>query len=200
MLSRKLLGAAGHAARAGGGGSVPLGLTDPLLDEYGTYAAYLPKTIDITAYAGATVRPVFMHRIKTSGTAFYADIQLDNITIGENNYNFESNSTGWYTTISGSFSTYASISSWAFVATVSTAERWNRFSGATGSSSTGNLGAASGSFYLYTESSVPAALGDYFWLLGPEITLPEDPIFTFYVGKQGDAIGDFKVYLDVISA
>ena len=182
------------------GFSGTLGLTSSLYSVSGQVASFSSGSANISAYAGATVRPVFRHIVGTAGTAYQADLQLDDITIGGNNYSFESNATGWQTNLADTGVAYTSVS-WSDIPLLpaSTAGRWNRYGGNTPSSGTGNLTAADGQYFLYTETSSPVVETDVFWLRGPEIVLPANPTFTFYEGRQGAAIGSFDVYLDVIS-
>lgn len=194
MIGNKL-----RAVGQQGGYNGPLGLTSSLYSVYGPNAAYTLGSPDISIYAGTTVRPVFRHQVAASGTAYFGDLQLDNITIGGNNYSFESDAIGWENNLADVGMAYTSVS-WSAVPSASNAGRWNRFSGNTGSSSTGNLGAEDGVWFLYTETSSPVVNNDVFWLRGPEIVLPQNPTFTFYEGREGATIGAFDVYLDVISA
>lgn len=152
-------------------------------------------------YRGATVRPVFFYE-NTSG-GFRADLQLDLINLDGNGYSFESNATGWQTTTSSTGITGYSSASWTSVATAVTTGRWNRDAAGTGSSGTGRTDAASGSYYLYAETSSPAnAAGYRFLLRGPQVTLGDDPDFTWYEARYSSdsTMGTLKVYLDVITS
>ena len=171
------------------------GLSSSLFSVSGQNSTWVQRSIDLSDYVGQTVRLVFLH---VMGTSFRADLQLDEITVNGSTYTFETTSdlTGWQTSTNGSQTSYTSVS-WSSLGTGTTAERWNRDSGGTGSSGTGlTTGGDNTSFYLYTESSSPAASGDYFWLRSPEVTLTSGT-FTFYEARYGTNIGSFNVYVDV---
>ena len=112
------------------------------------------------------------HVVKQAG--FLADYAVDTVTLQGVSYNFDSNNNGFLTTIN----TNTTSSTTALSGAVSVPNRsfpqlgrWGRHSGSTPSSPTGPTSAQSGSFHLYTESS----LSEYddvvnFWLFSPEIT------------------------------
>jgi hypothetical protein len=152
-------------------------------------------------YRGATVRPVFYYE-NTSG-GFRADLQLDLINLDGNSYSFESNALVWQTTTSSTSITSYSSASWSTVGSGSTGGRWYRDSGGTPSTGTGRTDAADGSYYLYAETSSPATtVGFNFLLRGPQITLGDDPDFTWYEARYSSdsTMGTLKVYLDVITS
>jgi len=186
------------------GGSYTLGLSDSLLTLTGQDTSWTEKTIDISSYAGATVRLVFYHY----GTYFTGDMQLDDINIDGTTYTFESDATGWETTTTNSNTivtttasdTYNAIT-FSSVATIGSSARWNRDLGGTSSASTGlttdhTLGTTSG-YYLYAETSSPYPCG--YWLRSPEVTLSGSPTLSFWEARYGATMGDCEVYLDVIS-
>jgi len=190
---------------SGGGGGTPtpdLGLSASLLQLTGINASYTQQTVDISDYANATVRLVWRVVIGTTGSVFQNDVQLDTIAItGESvSYDFDAGTESFETTINGNSTDY-STASFTALQTQTTAERWNRNSGNTGSNNTGNLGAQSGTFYVYTESSSPVINGDYFWLRSPEITLGATPgNVTFYEGREiTGANTTLDFYIDVVS-
>ena len=182
----------------GGGGETPsytLGLSSSLDTVSGQLDGWRQRTVDISAYAGATVRLVFNY---TNGNSFTGDIQLDLINIDGNSYSFENVGHSFQTSASGE-STYAGVS-WQNLATGTTNARWNVDSGGTGSSGTARTDAADGSYYVYAETSAPAnVLGYNFWLRSPQITLGGSPTLTYYETRLGASIGTLNVYLDVIS-
>src|SRR6056300_1161309 len=153
-------------------------------------------------YRGATVRPVFYYE-NTSG-GFRADLQLDLISLDGNTYSFETNSTGWETTTSSTdISNYDSASWSSLSSDTHTAGRWNRDTGGTTSTGTGLTSAASGSYYLYAETSSPATAVRFDFLLrGPQVTLGDDPDFTFYEARYSSdsTMGTLKVYLEVVTS
>jgi hypothetical protein len=175
--------------------SYSLGLTEPLLSVTGQNASWSQRTVDISGYAGATVRLAFNY---LNGSSFTGDIQLDDISLDGTTYGFESGVDGFQTT-SANTSAYTSAS-WLNVATATTGGRWNRRTGNTPSGSTGNLGANTGSFYVYAETSSPGDVSGFsFWLRSPQVTLGASPTLSFYEGRQGAGIGTLDLYLDVIA-
>lgn len=172
------------------------GLSSSLFNVSGNNASWVQRTVDLSAYVGKTVRLVFVHQIASSGTSFYADLQLDEINVNGSTYTFETTAdlTGWQTSTNGSYSAYDSVA-WSSLSTGTTGERWNRDSGGTGSQQTGlTTGGDNTSFYLYTEASSPATNNDRFWLRSPEITVSSSTL-TFYEARYGSTIGSFNVYV-----
>ena len=189
----------GNGAYFAGTPNFSLGLTSSLFNVSGENASWVQRTVDLSAYVGCTVRLVFSHQTASSGTSFQADLQLDEINVNGSTYTFETTGdlTGWQTsTISQSL--YTSVS-WSSVTTGTSGQRWLRDSGGTGSQGTGlTAGGDNTSFYLYTETS-GSSLGDYYWLRSPEITLTSGTL-TFYEARSGSAIGDFDVFVDIITS
>jgi len=150
-------------------------------------------------YRGATVRPVFVYTQIAS--VYTADIQLDLISLDGNTYSFESSSQSFQTTTTSTDISNYGTASWTAVATATTTGSWNRDTGGTPSVGTGLTTAASGSYYLYAETSSPAAsTGFTFILRGPEVTLGNDPDFTYYEARSGTSVGNLDVYLDVVTS
>ena len=157
--------------------------------------AWLIRNVDISAYAGATVRLVFEYR---NGSSFTGDIQLDNINIDGNVYSFESTGESFETSAAGETS-YGTVS-WNPLAVATTNARWNVDTGGTGSGGTGRTDAADGNYYVYAETSSPANVTGYeFWLRSPQITLGSSPTLSYYEARLGAGIGTLNVYLDVIA-
>ena len=181
------------------GASYDLGLT-PILDTVsGQNNAWSQRTVDVSGYAGATVRPVFRY---LNGSSFRGDIQLDQIVIGGTTSSFESSADSYQRSNTGSnTATYSSVP-WEAVSTAGSNGEWKRDSGGTPSGNTGRTDAAAGSFYLFAETSGGGGVGNnaYFWLRGPAVTLDSsNPVFTYYEARYGASIGTLDVYLDVIS-
>lgn len=176
-----------------------LGLTSSLFSVSGYSAVWTQRTVDLSAYVGSTVRLIFAHQTRATGTTYRADLQLDEINVNGSTYTFETagDLTGWQTSTS-SQSTYTSVS-WSSVTTGTSGTQWLRDSGGTTSTSTGlTTGGDNTSFYLYTESS-GSSNGDYYWLRSPEITLTSGTL-TFYEARYGTTIGDFDVFLDITTS
>lgn len=109
-----------------------------------------------------------------SSSSFTGDIALDLITIDGNQYSFEGPSAeGWVTTsglnTSSSSSAFTTTTAPTFTST-GTLGRWNIYSGATTSSSTGPNGAYSGTYYIYAETSSPNYSNVNMWLFSPLLT------------------------------
>ena len=182
-----------------GGDSVtpqPLGLTGSLFSVSGNNAAYVSRSVDVSAYAGHTVRIVFLH---TGMSGFRADMQIDQVGFGSALNSFESTSdiTGWQTTARST----AGYNTAVFYAlgTGTTTGRWNRDSGGTGSSSTGLTGAAQGSFYIYTEATSYFTSTYRYYLRGPQMVVPSGGVLNFSEARYGSDMGTLYVYLDVVS-
>jgi hypothetical protein len=177
--------------------SYQLGLSDPTSYNY-SKGQYYSTSYNMSSYVGATVRAVW--KFSNPLASFRQDVQLDNVNIGSSTFGFESGNDGFETS-SGTSSSYQSVS-WTSVGTSATGGRWVRLTGNTGSSGTGDLGASSGSYYLYTESSSPGnSTGYNFWLRSPQVTISTSNPITFDIGlSTTDATNlTFEFYLDVIS-
>ena len=172
-----------------------VGLSESLDTISGQNASWSQRTVDITAYATANVRPVFYY---VSGTNYTGDIQLDLINIDGTSYSFESNTTGWETS-SNESTTYSGVT-WINVPTsASNSPRFSRDSGGTASTGTGLTTAAEGSYYLYAETTSAGYPNTPFWLRGPQVSLSSSPTFSYYEARSGATIGTLNFYLDVIS-
>jgi hypothetical protein len=205
ILNRLPWSAAAGGGGGGGGGSTPdLGLSASLLQLTGISASYTQQTVDLSAYANATIRLVWrvVVGLTNPGDNVYEnDVQIDTIAVtgGTQSYNFDSDDESFQTSTDGT-TDYASVS-FASIGASDTDLYWCRNSGDTPSNGTGGAGAQSGSFYLYTETSSPTADGDAFWLRSPEITLDSTPgNCTFYEARDiTGANTTLDFYVDVIS-
>jgi hypothetical protein len=181
------------------GGSTPtyeVGFTPSLLTISGENNAWTQQTVDISAYAGATVRLVFRYQ---NGNGFNGDIQLDLIDLDGTTYSFE-NQTHSFETSTNNNGSY-DLTNWTAIA-VEEDNRgaWQVDQNGTPSGSTGRTDAQDGSYYVYFEASSPANVSGYNgWLRSPEITLSGSPTLTFYEARLGADIGSLDVHLDVIS-
>ena len=180
--------------RKGNAPAYSTGFSTALDTVSGQLDGWRQRTINISAYAGATVRLVFHY---VSGSSFTGDIQLDAINLDGNAYSFESNAHSFETSASGE-SSYGSVS-WQNLATAETAGRWNKDSGGTGSSGTARTDAADGSFYVFAETTSPGSPSYNFWLRSPQITLSNNPTLSYYETRLGATIGTLNVHLDVIA-
>lgn len=77
--------------------------------------------------------------------------------------------------------------------------RWCVDTGGTGSSSTARADAASGSYYVFAETSSPGYPSYNFWLRSPQIVLGGSPTLSYYEARLGATIGTLNVYLDIIA-
>lgn len=179
----------------GGGPSHELGLTPSLLTVSGTNNAWTQQTVDISAYAGATVRLVFRYQ---NGSSFTGDIQLDQVDLDGNVYSFENQTHSFETSSVDNSPTYAGVSWSALTVTENLDGYWQVDQGGTPSNNTGRTDAANGSYYVYAETSAPADQAGYnFWLRSPEIVLGGSPTLTFFEARNGAGIGTLDVYLEV---
>ena len=172
------------------------GFTASLLQTTGDLDAWVQKTVDISGYAGATVRVVFKYEMIAA--VFTADLQLDAIAIDGTTYSFENTGHSFETSTANTAS-YGSVS-WSSLAVATTTGSFNVDTAGTGSANTGRTDAAVGSYYVYAETSSPAnSVGFTFWLRSPEIVLGSSPTLTFYEARNGTSLGNLDVYLDVIA-
>ena len=174
--------------------SYQLGLSNSLLTLSGELDAWSQRTIDVSAYAGATVRVVFKYR---SGSSFRGDIQLDLVDIDGNSYSFENTGEGFETSLNAE-SSYAAVG-WSSLSVGTSAVSWNVDSGGTGSGGTARTDAANGSYYVYAETSGSGSPSKDFWLRSPQTTFGSSPTLSFYEARLGVDIGTLDVYLDVVS-
>lgn len=176
------------------GTPVELGLS-PVLDTVsGQNAVWSQRTVDVSDYNGATAYLVFEY---LNGSSFTGDIQLDFIEIGGNTYSFESSVHGFQKNSNKNISAYTSVLWTALTTGTSGGGNWFRDSGGTASSNTGLASAASGSYYVYAETSSPANASGYkFWLRSPSVVINSNT-FSYYEARKGAGIGTLNVYLDV---
>ena len=181
----------------GGGPTYEVGFTPSLLTVSGENDAWTQQTVDISGYAGATVRLVFRYQ---NGDDFEGDIQLDQIALDGTTYSFENQTHSFETSSQDNSSTYAGVS-WSNLSVTENLDGyWQVDQGGTPSNNTGRTDAADGSYYVYAETSSPAnVLGYNIWLRSPEITLSGSPTLTFFEARLGGNIGTLDVHLDVIS-
>jgi hypothetical protein len=176
-----------------------LGLTTSLLTVSGTNDAWTQQTVDISAYAGATVRLAFRY---TNGNGFEGDLQIDNIDLDGNSYSFENVTHSFETSDGTNYNgtAYTSVTFQNVAVEQDNRGVWQVDQGGTPSNNTGRTDAADGTYYAYIESSNPAdANGFTSWLRSPQVTLGGSPTLTFFEARTGGNIGSLDVYLEVIS-
>lgn len=175
-----------------------LGLSNSLLTISGELDAWTQRTVDVSAYSGATVYLVFRYINGTVGTSWQGDLQLDGINLDGNNYSFENTSENFQTSTNDE-TAYNTVA-WNNVAVGNnTTLQWNVATGGTPSTSTGRTDAGVGSYFIYAETSAPTVNGSYFWLRSPQITLGNSPTLSFYEARLGPNVGQLDVFLDVIA-
>lgn len=181
---------------SGGAPSYTTGFSESLDAISGQLDGWRQRTVNISSYAGATVRLTFHY---VSGSSFTGDIQLDAINLDGNSYSFESGTESFQTSVSGE-TNYNSVS-WNSLAMGEVNGRWNRDSGGTSSGNTARTDAADGTFYVFAEttgngSGFPSR---NFWLRSPQIVLGNTPTLTYFETRLGATIGTLNVHLDVIA-
>lgn len=150
-------------------------------------------TNDISTYKHTKGRFYFSHEI-ISGTGnqfFRADLQLDNMTIGNTYFSMQVTN-GWQTSIEH-FDNFTDVTNWVDIpqSNGSVSGRWNRRSGSTPSNNTG-ISTSGSAYYFYTEAT-STRYGYKFWLRSPIIELNDNPVLTYLLGRKGSAIGEFKI-------
>jgi len=173
-------------------------MTSSILQTTGDNSSWVQKTADISSHGGKTVRPVYRYDMIVSD--FKCDLQLDNIVIGGNTYNFTSDAQSWETTTQSKDIGDYSTANFVSIQTVSNLNgRVNRDSGGTPSTGTGATTDADGSgtgHYLYFETTSPANSASYNFLLrGPQITLPSSPTWTWFENRTGTSVGNLDAFL-----
>lgn len=175
--------------------SIPVGLSNSLFSVTGQNAVWVQRSVNISQYANRVVRIVFRY---LNGSSFTGDIQVDLINISGTSYNFENTGHAFQTSTVGE-TAYTSVS-WQTLAVGTTNARWNVHTGNTPSTGTALGSAASGSYYVYAETTAPGdAAGYNFWLRSPQITLNASPTLTFFEARSGNGIGTLHVHVDVIA-
>lgn len=181
--------------------SVPLGLTSPIHSEnLSSSNNYSLRSHTISSdYVGYYVRVVWEYTNGTSGTSFRGDFQLDDMNLFGTSFDPEDGiSSGWQTSTNNT-SSFDSVS-FTNLATGTSGGRWNRDDFGTPSSGTGIAGGNTGNNYYYAETSGSSTNGHKYWLRSPEITITSNNlVISYYIGHLGDNVGDYKVYLEVIS-
>ena len=159
------------------------------------------KTHDISGFKNKKVQFYFGHTLRTSGFGGYfwrGDLQLDNMTIGDNYYSFQ-DASGWSTSnysVNPKESDFNNITSWTSVSSSYVTGRWLQTSGGTPSQYTG-ITLSNNAYYFYTEST-STDWGHTFWLRSPTIDLGDNTEFKYYLGRYGYAIGEFNVWIKVL--
>lgn len=161
---------------------------------------YGGKAQNISLYStsnaiGATGRVVFHYR--QTASVFTADLQLDYVRLGTTTWDFETSADSFETTTSSTLIEDYNSASFVDVATATTAGRVNRDTGGTPSTGTGLTTAASGSYYLYFETSSPASVGGFSFICrSPEVSIDSN-LVSYYEARGGTNMGDLSVYLDI---
>lgn len=193
--------------------------TAPVVTEEPYYELFLLRTLSgqsnpwtsytdsVSSYTGQAGRLVFAYQNGLSSTSYRGDIQIDNITASGTTYSFESTSQDWKTSIVSQGTGGAvdittptlrnfedGLPNYITVPTATTAYRWNRDSGGTPSSSTGQSSAANGSYYLYAETSGTSTNGMYYTTCSPFISSLSGSTVNYAVARYGSNIGTLKVY------
>ena len=181
------------------------------------------KLSDLYRYRNQKVKFVFHYVQQSEGYTWRGDIQLDDIKITPNksrgdgikNYSFESEvPEGWETSDGGGVGSdvedkYGNISSyddvdWVPIQTGNHRGRWNRDTGGTPTTGTGDLETGNtGDYYLYAETSAAGtgstnnAYGRGFFLRTESFILGDNPQLEYAYAQDGSRMGDLKVYIDI---
>jgi hypothetical protein len=183
------------SATASGSIPVPLGLSEAVYTQNLSPSpawSYNNHTLE-SNYSGNTVRVVWEYN---NGPSYRGDFQLDDFTLFGTSYDPQSGiASGWETSRVNTPS-YTSVTWYALTNGTST-NRWNRDPSGTSSSSTGLTSGFTGTYYYYAETS-GTSLQKY-WLRSPQITISSNFDIKYYKAHYGSNVGDYKVYVDVIS-
>lgn len=153
---------------------------------------------DISQHKNKTGRFYFSHINQGGSIYFRSDLQLDNMTIGDNYYSMQDPSGDGWETSTANADNFTDVTEWVSIPSVnaSTSGRWNRRSGSTPTSNTG-ITTFSNAYYLYTEMSGAGAFYKA-WLRSPIIQFTDNVDFTYFLGRRGSRIGVFQIYFDVL--
>jgi hypothetical protein len=145
-------------------------------------------------FVGRTARLYFRYRNGNAGSSFQGDFAIDYIRLPSGIVYDEDFSTFQYSTINTSTISSAVSSTWTNIGTTTstTGGRWNLNSGGTPSSNTGPSSAKSGTYYLYAETSNPAAFNQYMWLRSPSVTISRND-YLFHYHAFGACVGTIIV-------
>jgi len=179
--------------------TLPLGLSSSFVTKTGDQGTnWVQETVDLSAYAGHTIRLVWRVVIGTADTVFQNDVQLDTIAFDGNSYNFDTDDESFQTAEASISLAYGSATFGA-IQNSNTDGYWCRDTGETPSSGTGTLTAQGGTHYLYTETSSPVQNDDVFWLRSPSIVVGSTPgNCTYYYGMDiTGASTTLDFYVDV---
>lgn len=175
---------------------VTSGLTYPLFakgyDWTSPEQAYIQYTINIARYANKSARVVFRFDNNGFNTS---DYQIDLVNVSGTSYDFENTGHSWQTTTTSTIN--YSAATWSTLAVGTTNGRWNVDTAGTPTVGAANTAAASGSYYVYAESTGMSTTTNYFaWLRSPVIALGATPTLSFYLCRfvSGPYI---TVYLDI---
>ena len=149
-------------------------------------------------YKGRTVRIVWRYVNGTAGTSYIGDFQLDDFSILGNTYSPEDGTESFQTSTSQTISAYTSVT-FSSLGTGTSSYRWNRDASGTSSGSTGLTSGNTGSWYYYAEVSGANTSGGNYWLRSPSIVVGNNLNISYYIGHLGSNVGNYYLYVDVIS-
>lgn len=175
--------------------SIPTGLSDAIYSQnVSSTTTWSSNTHTLSSdYNGSTVRVVWEYN---NGTSYRGDFQLDDFTLFGTTYSPEAGIVSGWQTSTVNTAAYTSVS-WSALGNGTNTNRWNRDASGTPSSSTGLTSGNTGIYYYYAETS--GTSGQKYWLRSPEITISGNYNITYYKAHYGSNVGDYKVYVDVIS-
>lgn len=182
---------------------VALGLNGPVFTSTGNYSSswLYSGLISLNDYSNYEIRLVFHY---VSGNSYTGDFQVEDIFINNNGlqstYNF-ANSVHSFQTSTVDTQFYDDVA-FSTLQTGTSALRWNRDSGGTGSGGTGLNGRlGSSDYYVYAEASSPGYANKNFWLRSPLIYLAQsgNKEFSFYYAKYGATMGTMNVYVEAVN-
>lgn len=141
--------------------------------------------VNLNAYSGSTIQ---LRYVGTTSTSFTSDMAIDDISVYET---FPCNTVITNYPYTESFE--ASFGDWQHAATDDF--NWTRLSGATSSLNTGPTAAADGSFYAYTESSLPNHPNKRAILVSPCFNLygQSEPTLGFQYHMYGSTMGKLEL-------
>ena len=178
----------------------PLGLSNSIYSEnLLSSSSWSQKSHTLSPlYKDRTVKFVWRYVNGTAGTSYIGDFQLDDFSLLGNTYSPETGTESFETSTAQFISTYSAVT-FSALATGTSSYRWNRDASGTSSGGTGLTSGNTGSWYYYAEVSGGSTLGGNYWLRSPSIVVGANLNLSYYIGHLGSNVGNYYLYVDVIS-
>lgn len=176
----------------------PLGLAGPLWSisgDQGTSWQY--AAVDLSPYAGHTIRLYWRHTIWATDYVWKNDAQLDAVYFDGHSIDFNLGVNGFENAPGGN-DVWPSDLTFSAIQSDDGANHWLLWNGTTPSSGTGNITQSRGNNYLYAETSSPTENYSSIWVRSFSTTLSNEPgNCEFYYGMDITGSSTLYFYVDV---